>query len=60
MFVVSKDEGLFPQASKIHKESSQPKKLKVYPGSIHAQHMFKAEYGNELTNIIIEFLSTSD
>ena len=57
MFVVSKDERLFPKVNKIFDESSEPKELKVYPGPIHAQHMFKDEYGDELTNRIVNFLN---
>jgi len=59
MFIVSKDERLFPRVNKIYNESNQPKELKVYPGSSHAQHMFKADYSSELTNLIISFLNTS-
>ncbi|MBE9488751.1 MAG: alpha/beta fold hydrolase [Bacteroidetes bacterium] len=57
LFIVSKDERLFTRVNMIYDESSQPKELKVYPGSFHAQHMFKAEYSDELTNIIIDFLT---
>ncbi len=60
LIVVSKNEGLFTRVNKIYNESSQPKKLKVYPGSFHAQHMFKAEYSNELIDLIIDFLNSSD
>ena len=60
LIVVSKNDGLFTRVNKIYNESSQPKKLKVYPGSIHAQHMFKAEYSNELIDLIIDFLNSSD
>jgi len=57
LFVVSKEERLFASVNEIYNESSQPKELKIYPGSFHAQHMFKAEYSNELTNLIIDFLN---
>ena len=57
LFIVSKEERLFTRVNMIYDESSQPKELKVYPGSFHAQHMFKAEYSDELTNIIIDFLT---
>ncbi len=60
LIVVSKNEGLFTRVNKIYNESSQPKKLKVYPGSFHAQHMFKAEYSNELIDLIVDFLNSSD
>jgi len=56
LIIVSKNEGLFSRVNSIYKESSQPKELKIYPGSFHAQHMFKAEYSNELINLVIGFL----
>jgi len=60
LIVVSKNEGLFTRVKEIYNASSQPKKLKVYPGSFHAQHMFKAEYSEELIKVIISFLNTSE
>ena len=59
LIIVSKDERLFSRVNTIYNESSTPKKLKVYPGSFHAQHMFKADYSNELINLIIDFLNHS-
>ncbi|MHB1146046.1 MAG: alpha/beta hydrolase [Lutibacter sp.] len=56
MFIVSKEERLFTAVNNIFDESAQPKELKIYPGSFHAQNMFKAEYGDELTDLIINFL----
>lgn len=56
LFVVSKEERLFLRVNKIYDESTQPKELKVYSGSFHAQNMFKSEYNEELTNLIINFL----
>jgi alpha-beta hydrolase superfamily lysophospholipase len=60
LIIVSKDEGLYKRVNAIYNETAQPKELKVYPGSYHAQHMFKADYSNELTNLIIDFLNTSE
>jgi esterase/lipase len=60
LFIVSKDEGLFKRVNTIYNESSQPKQLKIYSGSYHAQHMFKADYKNELINLIIDFLNLSE
>ena len=59
LIIVSKNEGFFTRVKVIYNASSQPKELKVYPGSFHAQHMFKAEYSDELTILIISFLNTS-
>jgi esterase/lipase len=57
LFIVSKDEGLFKRVNTIYNESSQAKQLKIYSGSSHAQHMFKADYKNELISLIIDFLN---
>ncbi len=57
LFVVSKNERLFPRVNTIYNESSEPKELKVFPGTTHAQHMFKTEYSNELTEMILKFLN---
>jgi pimeloyl-ACP methyl ester carboxylesterase len=57
LIVVSKDEGLFARVNAIFKASADPKELKVYEGSYHAQHMFKSNYADELTHLIIDFLT---
>ena len=56
MIVVSKEESYYTRVNEIYQESSQPKELIVYPGTFHAQHMFKADYSIELTSAIISFL----
>jgi esterase/lipase len=60
LLIVSKDEGLFKRVNTIYNESTQPKELKVYPGSYHAQHMFKSDYKNDLISLIIEFLNAPE
>jgi len=60
LIIVSKDEGLYKRVKAIYNETAQPKELKVYPGSYHAQHMFKADYSNELISLIIDFLNPSE
>jgi len=60
LIIVSKDEGLYKRVNAIYNETAQPKELKVYPGSYHAQHMFKADYKNELISLIIDFLNPSE
>jgi len=60
LIIVSKDEGLYKRVNAIYNETAQPKELKVYPGSYHAQHMFKADYSNELISLIIDFLNPSE
>jgi alpha-beta hydrolase superfamily lysophospholipase len=59
LFVISKDEGLYDRVTTIYLESAEPKKIKEYAGSAHAQHMFKEGYANELVTIIMDFISGS-
>ena len=57
LFVVSADEGFFARVKSSYDNSSQPKELKIYEGTYHAQHMFKSNYADELTDLIVEFLT---
>ncbi|TVZ57966.1 alpha/beta hydrolase family protein [Flavobacteriaceae bacterium MAR_2010_105] len=58
LVVVSKDEGLFTKANQIFNESTDPKQLKIFSGSIHAQHLFNSEHRDELIDLVIEFITT--
>ncbi|WP_457610466.1 alpha/beta hydrolase family protein [Lutibacter sp.] len=60
LFVVSKNERLFTRVNKIYNESSNPKKLKIFSGTSHAQNMFKSEHREVLINLIINFLDTPE
>lgn len=57
LIIVSKDEGLYNKVNAIFDASSNPKATKIYMGSYHAQHMFKSDYAEELTQLIINFLT---
>jgi alpha-beta hydrolase superfamily lysophospholipase len=57
LIVVSKDEGLFNRVKTSFETSSEPKEFKIYEGSFHAQHMFKSDYAEELTQLIIDFIT---
>jgi len=56
LIVVSRNEGLYSRVKTIFKESADPKTLKEYEGSAHAQHMFKEAYAEELTKLIVDFI----
>jgi alpha-beta hydrolase superfamily lysophospholipase len=56
LIVVSRDEGLYSRVKSIYEVSADPKTLKEYDGSAHAQHMFKEKYVDELTQLIIGFI----
>ena len=56
LFVVAEKDRFYSRVHTLYTASSEPKELKVYPGSAHAQHIFKTESGADLTNLIIYFL----
>lgn len=56
LIVVSKSEGLYNRVKTIYDTSTEPKALKEYEGSAHAQHMFKEDYAEELTELIVDFI----
>jgi len=56
LFIVSEKEGMVTRVKQIYDQSSDPKKIKIFPGSAHAQHMFKEQYAEELIQTMIDFL----
>lgn len=56
LFIVSEKEGLYKRVTTLYNNSANPKKLSVYKGSYHAQHMFKAKYTKRLIKEIIDFI----
>ncbi|MCF6222678.1 MAG: alpha/beta hydrolase [Flavobacteriaceae bacterium] len=57
LFIVSKEEGMYTSVKSIYDKSSKPKKIKIYRGSSHAQHLFKSDYADEVESLIIKFVS---
>jgi len=58
LFIVSANEGLHNRVKKLYNNSAEPKKLSVYKGSYHAQHMFKAKYAPSLIKEIMTFIKS--
>jgi len=58
LFIVSEKEGLYKRVTALYNNSAKPKKLHVYKGSYHAQHMFKAKYAKFLVKEIITFIKS--
>ena len=56
LFIVSKNEGMVNSVVKIYKASADPKKLKEYSVSSHAQHLFNSEQKNKVKSQIISFI----
>lgn len=58
LFIVSEKEGLYKRVTTLYNNSAEPKKLRVYKGNYHAQHMFKAKYATSLVKEIITFIKS--
>lgn len=58
LFVASKGEGLMPEVKAQYEKAPERKKLVLLDGDAHAQHIFKTDQSERLTNTIIEFLSS--
>ena len=59
LFVVSKQDrlGIYSDVKRLYKGSSDPKKIKEIEGSEHAQHLFKSSHKEELSRLIIDFIT---
>jgi Ni,Fe-hydrogenase III small subunit len=57
LFVASKGERLMPKVKKQYERAPKPKKLVLLDGDAHAQHIFKTQQAEKLTNLIFEFLA---
>jgi alpha-beta hydrolase superfamily lysophospholipase len=56
LFIVSKNEGMMNSVVKIYKASANPKKLKEYSGTSHAQHLFNSKQADKVTRQLISFI----
>ena len=57
LFIVAKDDFMGSDTYTFFEQSSQKKRLKEYDSSEHAQHLFNGKYKEDLTKIIVDFLS---
>ncbi len=55
LFIVSEEDSS-DQVQVVYDKSSTPKKIKIFDGSAHAQHLFKSKHKEELTKLIIDFI----
>jgi len=58
LFIVAENERMFSGVMAIYNASAEPKQIKIYPGSTHAQHLFKTDVRDELSERIINFIMT--
>lgn len=56
LFVASKNEGFVSKIKAQYEKAPGPKKIEFLEGNAHAQHIFKTDQSEELTNIIVKFL----
>lgn len=56
LFIVSKDEKSYAKVNGFHEESAEPKTLKVFEGSKHAQFLFFSKHKKELMKILTDFI----
>ena len=58
-FIVAKDDslGIYADVKKLYEGSSDPKKIVEFEGSEHAQYLFKSSHKEELSRLIIDFIT---
>ncbi len=57
LFIVSENERMFSSVMAIYNASADPKEIQIYPGSTHAQHLFKTGFRDKLIERIIDFIN---
>ena len=60
LFIVAKADSLgsYSHVRELYQDSSDPKILKEYDGTEHAQHMFKGRHKEDLTSTVIDFIQS--
>ena len=58
LVITAENDRLRDQVDRAYRDAPQPKRLEIFPGSAHAQHIFATEHGKAVTTLIVEFLST--
>lgn len=57
LFVVREGDRLAKATREQHEKAPGPKKLKILPGDAHAQHLFKTDQADVLTELILSHLT---
>ena len=60
LFVVSDKERMFSRVMDIYNASAEPKQIQVYPGTTHAQNLFKTDVRDELIKRIVNFINPGE
>jgi len=56
LFVVSREEPLLPRVKQQFEQAPEPKRLEILEGGAHAQHVFRTEQAETLTQLIVDEL----
>ena len=56
LYIVSRDEAMFAQIRAQYEKAPKPKQLLLIEGNTHAQHIFKTDQSERLTQAILMFL----
>lgn len=57
LFVVSREERLLPKVEEQFERTPEPKRLEILEGDAHAQHVFRTDQGEALTQLILDALA---
>jgi len=58
LFITAEADRVRAEVDRAYRAAPQPKRLEIFPGSAHAQHIFATEQGSAVTALMVEFLST--
>ena len=57
LFIASEGEAMVPRVEDQYERAPDPKRLVLLPGDAHAQHIFRTDQAEPLTELILEFLA---
>jgi len=57
LFVASREEHLLPRVRQHFEQAPEPKRLEILDGSAHAQHVFRTDQADTLTQLIVDELT---
>ena len=57
LFIVSEGDPSRPSVEGQFQTASEPKQLTLLPGNAHAQHIFRTDHGEELTEIVLAWIA---
>ncbi len=58
LVITAEGDRLRAEVDRAYREAPEPKRLEVFPGDAHAQHIFATEQGPAVTALMVEFLAS--